>query len=77
MHFNGGAICINMMTKFVFKGNSTSLFHNNLATKGGGAVKVLNNSSFTLKDYISINFTNNTAQYIWWCNISRFNYCNG
>ena len=63
MHFNGGAICINMMTKFVFKGNSTSLFHNNLATKGGGAVKVLNNSSFTLQDYISINFTNNTAQY--------------
>ena len=61
--FNGGAICINMMTEFLFKENSTSLFHNNLAAEGGGAVKVLNNSSFTLKDYISINFTNNTAQY--------------
>ena len=60
---NGGAICINMMIKFVFKGNSISLFHNNLVAEGGGAVKVLNNSSFTLKDYISINFTNNTAKY--------------
>ena len=61
--FNGGAICINMMIKFLFKGNSTSLFHNNLATEGGGAMKVLNNSSITLKDNIYINFTNNRAEY--------------
>ena len=61
--FNGGAVCINMMTKFLVKGNSTSLFHNNLAAEGGGAIKILNNSSVTLKDNISINFTNNTAQY--------------
>ena len=61
--FIGGGICINMMTELLFKGNSTSLFHNNLAAEGGGAIKVLNNSSVTLNDSISINFTNNAAQY--------------
>ena len=61
--FYGGAICINMMTKFMFKGNSTTFFYNNLATEGGGALKVLNDSSIALQNDSTTKFTNNSAQY--------------
>ena len=60
--FNGGAICINMMTELLFKGNSTSFFYNNLAA-GGGAIQAVTISSVTLKYNISIKFINNSAQY--------------
>ena len=45
------------------KENSTIYFHNNLATVGGGAANVLNNSMFMVKDHITMNFISNTAQY--------------
>ena len=59
----GGAICINIKSKLVFEGSSTTLFCNNLATVDGGAVKVMKDSNVTLKDLISIKFTSNNAQY--------------
>ena len=61
--FQGRAVCIKAKSKFTVKGNSTALFYNNLATVGGGAVKVLNNSKVTLNDRIIVKFINNNAQY--------------
>ena len=61
--FHGGAICSNMMSKLIFKGNSTTSFHKNLGTEDGGAVTVLNNSSITVKYHVTIKFTDNSAQY--------------
>ena len=60
---HGGAVCISDEVKLAVKENSTALFCMNFATVGGGALKVLNHSSITLKDFININFTKNTAQY--------------
>ena len=48
--FYGGAMCIDMMTKFIVRWNSTTFFYNNLGNEGGGALKVLNDSSTTLKN---------------------------
>ena len=61
--FHGGAICTNMMSKLIFKGISTTLFHKNVGTENGGAVTVLNNSSITVKYHVTIKFTYNSAQY--------------
>ena len=60
---DGGALCISDNVELIVKGNSTALFYNNLAIVGGGAVKVLNESSLTLKEHSTINLTNNRAQY--------------
>ena len=60
---HGGAVCINDKVKFAIKENSTVLFYINFATVGGGAIQVLNNSSITLKNFVNINCTKNTAQY--------------
>ena len=60
---HGGAICISEKTKLMFKGNSTTLFNNNLAIVSGGAIQVSINSSIALKDYINFTFTNNNADY--------------
>ena len=60
---HGGAVCINDKVKLEIKENSTVLFYINFATVGGGAIQVLNSSSITLKDFININCTKNTAQY--------------
>ena len=60
---HGGAVCINGKVKFAIKGNSTVLFYINFATVSGGAIKVLNNSNITFRDFININFSKNTAQY--------------
>ena len=61
--FQGGAVWTDDDIKLIFKGNSTAFFYNNLAIEAGGAVKSLSNSSIVLKDYIFIEFTNNSAQY--------------
>ena len=61
--FQGGGVWTDDDIKLIFKGNSTAFFYNNLAIEGGGAVKVLSNSNIFLKDYIFIEFTNNSAQY--------------
>ena len=61
--FYGGAIFIDMMTKFIVRGNSTTFFHNNLANAGGGALRVTDDSSITLMNYVIIKFANNIAQY--------------
>ena len=60
---HGGAVCINDNVKLAIKENSTVLFYINFAIVGGGAVQVLNSSSITLKDFVNINCTKNTAQY--------------
>ena len=60
---HGGAVCINDKAKLVFKENSIALFYINFAIVGRGAIKVLNNSSITLEDFIHINLTRNTVQY--------------
>ena len=61
--FYGGAIFIDVMTKFIVSGNSTMFFHNNLANEGGGALKITNDSSITLTNHVTIKFANNSAQY--------------
>ena len=60
---HGGAVCVSDKTNIIFKGNSKALFYYNLATIGGAAIEVVNKSSISLKDDISINFTNNHAEY--------------
>ena len=59
----GGAVCIDDKIMLILTGNSTALFHDNLATTDGGALSILNDSSITLKDHITMNFTDNSAQY--------------
>ena len=59
----GGALCINYNVNIKFKDNSTASFKNNIATADGGAVNVITNSSFTVKDNAKITFADNNAQY--------------
>ena len=59
----GGAVYINCKAVFTIKGYSTVYFYNNLGTVAGGAVKVLNNSSITLEEFIFVKYINNNAQY--------------
>ena len=50
-----------------------------MATIGGGAIKVLTNSSIVLMDYTTVNFTCNSAQYgatiFMGANVMIVNYC--
>ena len=77
---DGGAILAESYSKVVFRKNSISLFYNNLATIGGGAIKVLKNSSIVLMEYTTINFTCNSAQYgaaiFMGANVMIVKYCN-
>ena len=59
----GGAVCFINKTNFLSKQNSIAFFNNNVATVSGGAAMVLINSTFTLQDNATINFSNNRAQY--------------
>ena len=59
----GGAICIGNLVALLLEDNSVTLFHSNLATVGGGAIKVLYASTVTLKDNVDIKFTENRTQY--------------
>ena len=61
--FQGGAVFLNDKTIFLSKENFTAFFYNNFAIVGGGAATVLTNSEFTLQDNVTINFSNNHAQY--------------
>ena len=59
----GGGVYIKYKSKFMIKENSTAFFSDNVGTVSGGAVKILNDSSITLKNHINIKFINNNAQY--------------
>ena len=59
----GAGICIKNKVKLLFKDNSNALFYENVATVGGGAIRVFNDSIITIADCIMINFTDNYAQY--------------
>ena len=60
---HGGAICVNDQTNIILEGNSTALFNYNIATMDGGAIKVVNKSSISVKGDIKVNFVINSAQY--------------
>ena len=60
---HSGGIYITSKVKVLFKDNSNALFSKNLATVGGGAVKVFNNSNITVRDCTTIKFIDNNAQY--------------
>ena len=59
----GGAICVDDRTKLLFEGNSTTLFYNNRAFVGGGAINALNESYILINNHNIISFTENVAQY--------------
>ena len=56
-------ICVKNKAKLLFKDNSNALFYKNIATVGGGAIRVFNDSNITISDCTMINFTDNKAQY--------------
>jgi len=58
---HGGAVCFNSNAKQIFEENSAAFFYRNFTTVSGGAVSVLNSSSISSKEYITIKFTNNNA----------------
>ena len=60
---HGRAVCVSDKTNIIFEGSSTTLFNSNVATIGGGAIKVVNKSSISIKSDIYINFAINSAQY--------------
>ena len=60
---HGGAISVNKKAKLIFRENSTTVYHKNLAIVSGGALKILTNSSITLNAYVTIHFINNIADY--------------
>ena len=59
----GAGICMKSKAKLGLKDNSNALFYKNVATVGGGAVRVFNDSLITISDCTMIKFTDNKAQY--------------
>ena len=48
---HGGGICIKNKAKILFRENSNTLFCKNVATVGGAAIKVFNDSIIAITDH--------------------------
>ena len=57
----GGAICLQVNAKIIFKGNSVIEFTGNEAEQNGGAVFYVN-SKGTCKENSTVQYINNTAK---------------